>query len=116
MAADESSSTASRPRFRLSDDQKRCFYTWIVKNINNPYPSEDDRENDLAVEGISKQRFKWWFSNHRHRSLEAVVGEDGSTSFVPRLSFYKACAKLGVELDWEIPEDISAKLENNTHS
>ncbi|KAJ1798361.1 hypothetical protein LPJ59_002550, partial [Coemansia sp. RSA 2399] len=114
---DDDSSTASKSRFRLNDDQKRCFYKWIVKNINSPYPSEDDRENDLAIEGISKQRFKWWFSNHRHRSLKVVTGEDGSTSFVPRLSFYKACAKLGVELDWEIPDDISAMLDtNNTRS
>ncbi|KAJ1770282.1 hypothetical protein IW140_002801 [Coemansia sp. RSA 1813] len=108
----EDDSGAPKQRFRLNDEQKRRIYTWMVKNIDNPYPSEDDRKSYLAIEGLSKQRFKWWFSNHRHRSLEAVEDKDGNTTFVPRLAFYKTCAKLGVEIDWEIPDDINVKLDN----
>ncbi|KAJ2658272.1 hypothetical protein IWW48_004128 [Coemansia sp. RSA 1200] len=101
---------ATKSRYRLNNDQKRCFYQWLVKNIDNPYPQETDRNSDLAIEEISKQRFKWWFSNHRHRSLQPVEDENGVKKFVPRLAFYKTCAKLGVEIDWEIPPDIRAKL------
>ncbi|KAJ2652900.1 hypothetical protein GGH99_007570, partial [Coemansia sp. RSA 1285] len=88
----------------------RCFYQWLVKNIDNPYPQETDRNSDLAIQEISKQRFKWWFSNHRHRSLRPVQDENGAKKFIPRLAFYKTCAKLGVEIDWEIPLDIREKL------
>ncbi|KAJ2518405.1 hypothetical protein GGI11_002872, partial [Coemansia sp. RSA 2049] len=111
-AADSSTSCAgaAKSRYRLNNDQKRCFYQWLVKNIDNPYPQETDRNSDLAIQEISKQRFKWWFSNHRHRSLRPVQDENGAKKFIPRLAFYKTCAKLGVEIDWEIPLDIREKL------
>ncbi|KAJ2655537.1 DNA binding [Coemansia sp. RSA 1199] len=101
----------SRKRKTLSDTQKRRFYTWLINNIDNPYPNDDERMNELCGDGISKTNFKWWFSNHRHRSLQHCVGEDGRRTFKAKLPFYKACIRLGIDIPWEIPEDIQALLK-----
>ncbi|KAJ2134314.1 hypothetical protein GGH17_002863 [Coemansia sp. RSA 788] len=101
----------SRKRKTLSDAQKRRFYTWLINNIDNPYPNDDERINELCGDGISKTNFKWWFSNHRHRSLEHCVGEDGRRKFKAKLPFYKACIRLGIDIPWGIPEDIQALLK-----
>ncbi|KAJ2498213.1 hypothetical protein GGH96_004524 [Coemansia sp. RSA 1972] len=101
----------SRKRKTLSDDQKRRYYTWLINNIDNPYPNDDERTKELCGDDISKTNFKWWFSNHRHRSLEHCVGEDGRRTFKAKLPFYKACIRLGIDIPWEIPEDIQALLK-----
>ncbi|KAJ2847095.1 hypothetical protein IWW36_004026 [Coemansia brasiliensis] len=99
-----------RKRQTLSVPQKRVLYTYMVAHMDSPYPNDDERLNELNIDGLSKQRFKWWFSNHRHRSLELCVDNNGNKFFKPKLPFYKACRRLGVHIPWEIPQDIQAKL------
>ncbi|KAJ2452100.1 hypothetical protein EV183_003147 [Coemansia sp. RSA 2336] len=109
----KSAAKAKSPRKRqtLSVLQKRVLYGFMVAHMDNPYPNDDERLNELNVDGLSKQRFKWWFSNHRHRSLELCVDSNGNKSFKPKLPFYKACRRLGVRIPWDIPHDIQAKLK-----
>ncbi|KAI9501379.1 hypothetical protein BX070DRAFT_254501 [Coemansia spiralis] len=104
-----SSNNNGEKRHRLTTAEKRQLYQWLVKHIDNPYPSETDRTK-LNL-NISKQKFKWWFSNHRHRSLRTTT-VNGRKRFEPRLQFYKACLRLNVHIDWDIPQDIKAKLKS----
>ncbi|KAJ1738307.1 hypothetical protein H4R22_002283 [Coemansia sp. RSA 1290] len=73
-SAAKASAKSPRKRQTLSVPQKRVLYTYMVAHMDNPYPNDDERLNELNIDGLSKQRFKWWFSNHRHRSLELRAG------------------------------------------
>ncbi|KAJ1834779.1 hypothetical protein IWW55_002651 [Coemansia sp. RSA 2706] len=108
---DELLSSKIRKRKTLSDEQRRAFYTWLINNLNNPYPSESERTNELNIDKLTKQKFKWWFSNHRHRSWDQCEDESGNRVFKARLPFYKACLRLGVKIPWDTPPDIQEKLK-----
>ncbi|KAJ2830088.1 hypothetical protein IWW50_000494 [Coemansia erecta] len=107
----ERMANAPRKRKTLTDDEKRRLYTWLVKNIDHPYPSDEARMNELCIKTVEKQAFKWWFSNHRHRSLEQFTDEDGNKRFKAKLPFYKACFRLNIEIPWDIPQDIQVMLK-----
>ncbi|KAJ2009759.1 hypothetical protein GGI04_000171 [Coemansia thaxteri] len=98
------------PRKTQSREQKTILYKWIIDHIDHPFPNDDERK-DLTDDGFAKSKFRWWFSNHRHRNLECVEDGNGQRSYRPKLTFYKACQRLGVAIPWEIPEDMRRQLK-----
>ncbi|KAJ2768550.1 hypothetical protein IWQ56_002894, partial [Coemansia nantahalensis] len=90
-------------RHTLSAEMKRRYYQWVVNNFQHPYPKEKDRM-DLTGGQVSKQHFKWWFSNFRSRNLEPRFNEEGNRYFVPRPSFIRTCIRYKIEIPWSLPE------------
>ncbi|KAJ2159921.1 hypothetical protein GGF46_002648 [Coemansia sp. RSA 552] len=82
-----------------------------LDHIENPYPSEEDRVSLTIDEDFVKEHFKWWFSNHRHRSFDRTVDNDGNVSLRPKATFYKACNRHGVQVNWDIPQDIADQIK-----
>ncbi|KAJ2803675.1 hypothetical protein H4R20_002800 [Coemansia guatemalensis] len=108
---DECAEGKRKKRKTRSSEQKRAFYVWLVENIHSPYPNDSERINELNIDCMSKQEFKWWFSNHRHRSLEQYFDDDGKKCFRAKVPFYKACCRLNIHIPWEIPPDIRNKVK-----
>ncbi|KAJ2616670.1 hypothetical protein H4S08_000672 [Coemansia sp. RSA 1365] len=101
-----------KKRKTRSNEQKRAFYVWLVENIHSPYPNDSERIHELNIDCMSKQEFKWWFSNHRHRSLEQYFDDKGKKCFRAKMPFYKACCRLNIHIPWEIPPDILSKVKD----
>ncbi|PIA16037.1 hypothetical protein COEREDRAFT_97688 [Coemansia reversa NRRL 1564] len=101
-----------KKRKTRSNEQKRAFYLWLVENIHSPYPNDSERIHELNIDCMSKQEFKWWFSNHRHRSLEQYFDDEGKKCFRAKIPFYKACCRLNIHIPWEIPPDILSKVKD----
>ncbi|KAJ2880870.1 hypothetical protein H4R27_004455 [Coemansia aciculifera] len=103
----------NQQRNTRSIPQKTIFYKWIIDHIDHPFPTDKDRET-LCVDVFDKKDFYWWFSNHRHRNLECSVDERGKKIYTPKLTFYKTCQRLGLDMPWPVPEDIKRQLKR-TH-
>ncbi|KAJ2825392.1 hypothetical protein FBU31_003728 [Coemansia sp. 'formosensis'] len=103
-------SSKNRPRNTRSVSQKTIFYKWIIDHIDHPFPTDKDRE-ELSVDHFDKKDFYWWFSNHRHRNLECSVDARGKKIYAPKLTFYKTCQRLGLDMPWPIPDHIRCQLK-----
>ncbi|KAJ2031801.1 hypothetical protein GGI08_009343 [Coemansia sp. S2] len=116
LKSDKQSGIPSKNRHRntRSIPQKTKFYKWIIDHIDHPFPTDKDRES-LCVDVFDKKDFYWWFSNHRHRNLKCTTDERGKKVYTPKLTFYKTCQRLGLEMPWPVPEDIKCQLKR-THS
>ncbi|KAJ1730874.1 hypothetical protein LPJ61_002802 [Coemansia biformis] len=99
-----------KKRDTLSPETKTAFYQWMVDHMDDPYPKECDRVA-LTNGTMSKQAFKWWFSNHRHRSLEQYDDDKGNRCFRPAAPFVKACRRLGISIPWDIPADTRGRTQ-----
>ncbi|KAJ2081718.1 hypothetical protein H4R24_002115 [Coemansia sp. RSA 988] len=108
---DERAEGNRKKRKTRSNEQKRAFYVWLVDNIDRPYPNDSQRMHELNIDCMSKQEFKWWFSNHRHRSLEQYFDDEGKKCFRAKIPFYKACSRLNIHIPWEIPPNIRGKVK-----
>ncbi|KAJ2696316.1 hypothetical protein H4R19_005755, partial [Coemansia spiralis] len=84
-------------RYTLPNGMKATLHQWVVNHMDNPYPKESDRI-ELTAGQVSKQNFKWWFSNHRSRSLNKYIDAEGSRRFTPKPSFVKTCLRHGISI------------------
>ncbi|KAJ2733426.1 hypothetical protein IW152_003063 [Coemansia sp. BCRC 34962] len=105
-----SRSSKNRPRNTRSIAQKTKFYKWIIDHIDHPFPTDKDRQH-LCIDAFDKKDFYWWFSNHRHRNLICTVDDQGKKQYRPKLTFYKTCQRLGLDIPWAIPEEIKRHLK-----
>ncbi|KAJ2699140.1 hypothetical protein H4218_002846 [Coemansia sp. IMI 209128] len=100
----------NRPRNTRSLAQKTRFYQWIITNIDHPFPTDRDRQA-LCIDAFDKKDFYWWFSNHRHRNLTCTVDDEGKKHYRPKLTFYRTCQRLGLDIPWAIPDEIKRHLK-----
>ncbi|KAJ2782324.1 hypothetical protein H4R18_002353 [Coemansia javaensis] len=92
----------AKKRQTLTREQRTVLYKWLIDNIHHPYPKDSDR---IALTGgtMDRQRFKWWFSNHRHRNFRSPRSRDSGEGFTPLPVFIKSCRRLRIETPWDHP-------------
>ncbi|PRD21657.1 UNVERIFIED_CONTAM: Pknox1 [Trichonephila clavipes] len=59
-----------RKRKSLPKSAKVILFDWLRKNVNNPYPSEDEKANLVAQTGLTLIQVNNWFINSRRRALK----------------------------------------------
>eukprot|EP00105_Crassostrea_gigas_P006730 XP_011420773.1 PREDICTED: pre-B-cell leukemia transcription factor 1 [Crassostrea gigas] len=63
------SSTSTRPRSRqLNSKATSIMSHWFEKNIDHPYPSDEQKEQLAREGGITVAQVKAWFANKRNRT------------------------------------------------
>ncbi|KAI7833189.1 hypothetical protein BX661DRAFT_179325 [Kickxella alabastrina] len=113
----EISNWKSQPRNSISRMQKMEFYRWLIKNIHFPFPSEEDRLGQLAVDEISERKFKYWFANIRCRQFNKNRKANGEIFFVPNAKFYMSCLRLKLPIPQDIPNIFIDEIKRmNTRS
>ncbi|GAB7351519.1 hypothetical protein MBLNU459_g2160t2 [Dothideomycetes sp. NU459] len=72
----------SRKRSNLPKQSTEIMKKWFDENMQNPYPSEEQKRHFAAVAGINLTQVSNWFINHRRRCPELREkrdkGRDGS--------------------------------------
>ena len=65
----EVSTTSQRPRSRsLNAKATALMMDWFDRHIDNPYPSDEDKERLAREGGITVPQVKAWFANRRNRT------------------------------------------------
>ena len=68
--SDEWNNTSQRPGNRtgiknIEKWKKDALVRWVLENKNNPYPSEDIKENLANALDLTKKQVSNWFTNAR---------------------------------------------------
>ncbi|KAI8325332.1 hypothetical protein GQ54DRAFT_308499 [Martensiomyces pterosporus] len=90
------SHSRSYSRSPVTKEQKWALYTWLIENVNYPYPREEDMNGLLNVDNMDAAKFKTWFANTRKRQFYKVRTSTGDKLFIPNTKFFETCRRLGI--------------------
>ena len=61
----------------ISIDKKQILRSWLLKNVDNPYPSEERILQFSHETGLNTNQIKTWFSNARRKDrFESLTKPD----------------------------------------
>ena len=63
-------------RMVISKESKDILLAWLIRNINDPYPSSEERSILALKTKMSLQQIKYWFINVRRRKLKKYKKEN----------------------------------------
>jgi hypothetical protein len=70
--AEEASAKRQRTRERLSRPAVRVLMAWLQDNIDNPFPSSEQKQALVQQTGLSSAQINQWFTNARRRVLKGL--------------------------------------------
>ena len=65
---DSTTSNDKAPYTLLNEQSRSILNQWFEEHANNPYPSEEEKQQLAAMCGISVGQVKSWFANKRNRT------------------------------------------------
>ena len=69
----------SMRRTMFDPEKVAVLYSWIDSNINDPYPTIEEKYSLMAASGLTLQQLNNWFINTRRRYVKKPAGHRSST-------------------------------------
>jgi len=57
-------------RRKIPSEARKILATWFEMNIEDPYPSDDEREELVQKTGLTHKQIHHWFTNRRKRDVQ----------------------------------------------